>query len=44
MGDVTNSHWTEGTDPIDYLSEASDGKVTEQQIATLGATDREMDW
>ena len=23
---------------VDYLAEASDGKVTEQQIATLGAT------
>ena len=24
---------------VDYLAEASDGKVTEQQIATIGASD-----
>ncbi len=35
---MLQSHWTEGTDQIDHLSKVSNGKVTEQQIATLGAT------
>ncbi len=38
---MLQSHWTEGTDQIDHLSKASNGKVTEQQIATLGAADGE---
>ncbi|RKU38488.1 hypothetical protein C6496_06685 [Candidatus Poribacteria bacterium] len=39
---MLQSHWTEGTNQIDHLSKVSNGKVTEQQIATLGATDGEM--
>ena len=38
---MLQSHWTEGKDQIDHLSKASNGKVTEQQIATLGAADGE---
>ena len=34
---MLQSHWTTGTEQIDHLSKASSGKVTEQQIATLGA-------
>ena len=38
---MLQSHWTEGIDQIDHLSKASNGKVTEQQIATLGTADGE---
>ncbi len=38
---MLQSHWTEGTNQIDHLSKVSNGKVTEQQIATLGAADGE---
>ncbi len=38
---MLQSHWTEGTDQIDHLSKASNGKITEQQIAALGAADGE---
>ncbi len=34
---MLQSHWTTGTEQIDHLSKASNGKVPEQQIATLGA-------
>ncbi len=38
---MLQSHWTEGTDQIDHLSKASNGKVTEQQIATLSVAEGE---
>ncbi|MCY3551714.1 MAG: leucine-rich repeat domain-containing protein [Candidatus Poribacteria bacterium] len=38
---MLQSHWTEGMDQIDHLSKASNGKITEQQIATLGTADGE---
>ncbi len=38
---MLQSHWTGGMDQTDHLSKASNGKVTEQQIATLGAADGE---
>ena len=38
---MLQSDWTEGMDQTDHLSKASNGKVTEQQIATLRTADGE---